>query len=583
MQESEKNISVKNAGITDKKRFAIRIGCALLAVILVAFAGLAIRVSAYDKIFPNVTAGGVDIGAVTKEKAAEILSEEFAENLSEKEFTLVLDDKEMPFTAAQLDAAIDIEKTVENAYTYGKKGNIFKRIARYLNRSGSPYEAELVSSVNDEKTEALISQLAEGSEVPVKETNFCLSGDVLTITNGHGGIRVDRDKAKKEIKNKIFSLSDKKIELKLEDAEPEKVDVDEFYKKITEGQKNAAYARENGEIVVTDGFPKIEMDKEDLKKALKSGQETYDIKVKTTPPDITAEKLRAMLFRDKMGSWTSYFSGGNVPRSSNVRLSASRINGVTLLPGETFSYDSTIGSRTAANGYKTATVYVGNTLDEGIGGGICQTSSTLYSAVLYANLEIVSRTSHSLPVSYMPAGQDATIAEGYIDFKFKNNTDYPVKIVCTTNYGSVTCTILGVKPEGQSVSVEHTKTSTLEPKTTRKTNPDIPVGYKRIEQKGELGYTVASQRVVSVNGVEQKRENLTKSVYKALDTIEEVNPADKDTPSESLKLYDENALKQTEPAAPADAPAVPEEGEPAPGETVPETEATETVEVQPVI
>ena len=83
MQESEKNISVKNAGITDKKRFAIRIGCALLAVILVAFAGLAIRVSAYDKIFPNVTAGGVDIGAVTKEKAAEILSEEFAENLSE--------------------------------------------------------------------------------------------------------------------------------------------------------------------------------------------------------------------------------------------------------------------------------------------------------------------------------------------------------------------------------------------------------------------------------------------------------------------------------------------------------------------
>ena len=334
-----------------------------------------------------------------------------------------------------------------------------------------------------------------------------------------------------------------------------------MYKKITEGKKNAAYARENGEIVVVEGFPEIELNKNDLKAALESGKESYDIKVKATPPEITGEHLRDMLFRDKMGSWTSYFSGANVPRSSNVRLSASRINGVTLMPGETFSYDKTIGSRTAANGYKTATVYVGNTLDEGIGGGICQTSSTLYSAVLYANLEIVSRTSHSLPVSYMPAGQDATIAEGYIDFKFKNNTDYPVKIVCTTSYGSVTCSIMGVKPAGQSVSVVNTKTSTIEPKTTRTIKEEIPVGYKKVAQKGDLGYTVSSQRIVSVNGVEKKRENLTKSVYKALDNIIEVNPLDKNTPTEELKDYSEYKVEPEEPTKPTDAPQPPTETE----------------------
>lgn len=231
------------------------------------------------------------------------------------------------------------------------------------------------------------------------------------------------------------------------------------------------------------------------------------------------------------------------------------------MPGETFSYDKTIGSRTAANGYKTATVYVGNTLDEGIGGGICQTSSTLYSAVLYANLEIVSRTSHSLPVSYMPAGQDATIAEGYIDFKFKNNTDYPVKIVCTTSYGSVTCSIMGVKPAGQSVSVVNTKTSTIEPKTTRTLKEEIPVGYKKVAQKGDLGYTVSSQRIVSVNGVEKKRENLTKSVYKALDNIIEVNPLDKNTPTEELKDYSEYKVEPEEPTKPTDAPQPPTETE----------------------
>ena len=231
------------------------------------------------------------------------------------------------------------------------------------------------------------------------------------------------------------------------------------------------------------------------------------------------------------------------------------------MPGETFSYDKTIGRRTAANGYKTATVYVGNTLDEGIGGGICQTSSTLYSAVLYANLEIVSRTSHSLPVSYMPAGQDATIAEGYIDFKFKNNTDYPIKIVCTTSYGSVTCSIMGVKPAGQSVSVVNTKTSTIEPKTTRTLKEEIPVGYKKLTQKGADGYTVSSQRIVSVNGVEKKRENLTRSIYKALDNIIEVNPQDKNTPTEELRDYSEYTTKPEEPSEPTDDPQPPTETE----------------------
>lgn len=545
--------------ITDKKRLAIVLCTSVAAVLLIAFAVLSVRVSAYDKIFPNITAGGLNIGAITKEEATKKLKAEFEDKLEEKEFTLALEDKSIKIIPDDIEAVADIEKTVQNAYDYGKKGNIFKRIGRFIRGKSTPYEIDLVSTINTEKAEALIAQIAEGQEVPVKETEYSVSGDVLTITNGHDGIWLDRDKAYNEIKNSIFSLADKNIELKLEEAQPKKVDVDELYEKITNGQKNATYAREDGEIVVIDGFPKIEMSKNDLKAALESGQESYDIKVKATQPEITGDMLKTMLFRDKMGSWTSYFSGGNVSRSSNVRLSASRINGITLLPGETFSYDETIGKRSAANGYKTATVYVGNTMEEGIGGGICQTSSTLYSAVLYANLEIVSRTSHSLPVSYMPAGQDATIAEGYIDFKFKNNTDYPIKIICTTNYGSVTCSIMGVKPEGESVSIINTRTSTLEPKTTRTMNSEIPVGYKKITQKGAIGYTVSSQRVVSVNGVEKKRENLTKSVYKALDNIEEVNPLDKDTPSEMLKVYDENEIISQEPLTPTDNPTSPSE------------------------
>lgn len=561
MHEREK-INEKKIKIHDRKKLVLGVVCiAVLAVILFLFIFLSVKVSANDKILPNVTAGGIDIGGTTLQEAKDRLAAEFTEGFNEKEFTLILEDKELKFKPSDIEAAADIEKTAEAAYNYGKEGNIFKRIKEYLKSMREDYNIEVVSQINNEKADALIAQLAEGKETPVKETEYEVTGNTLTIINGREGLQVDREEAETEIKNGIFTSGNNDIELKLEPTEPQKVDVDALYKEITESQRNAEYVRENGEIVVKDGFPKIEMDKEDLNAAINSGKETYDIEVKVTPPEVTGEELRQKLFRDKMGSQTTYFSGGNVSRASNVRLSASRINGITLLPGETFSYDAAIGKRTAENGYKAATVYVGNKEESGIGGGICQTSSTLYSAVLYANLEIVSRTSHSLPVSYIPAGQDATIAEGYIDFKFKNNTDYPVKIVAETSYGSITCSIYGVKPEGESVEIVNTRTSTLEPKVTRETNDQIPKGYKKITKKGVSGYTVSSQRIVKVNGVVQKTEKLTNSTYKAQDTIEVVNPADKDTPSENLLIYDPKTYQPpADTAAAANANAVPESG-----------------------
>ena len=564
----QKDGTERKFNFTGKKAAFAYVGLFIAGVILITFIVLSLKVSAYDKIFPNVIAGGINLGGTTREEARELLEKEFQEGFSEKVFVLKLQEKSLDFNPNDVDAEVDIEKTVEDAYDYGKKGNVFTKILKYIKANGTPQEFELQAKLSEEKAKELISQIAEGKEVPVKETEYSLEGDVLTIKNGHEGICVDREKAVKKIKDTLFSKASRDVELNLEDAKPKKVDLDKLYEEITKGKKNAFYAREDGQIVVKDGFPEVKIDKNDLKMALESGQETFDIKAEVTPPEVSAEELRKKLFRDEMGSWTSYFSGSNVPRSQNVRLSASRINGVTLMPGESFSYDKTIGSRTAANGYKTATVYVGNTMEDGIGGGICQTSSTLYSAVLYANLEIVSRTSHSLPVSYMPAGQDATIAEGYIDFVFKNNTDYPVKIICTTNYGSVRCSIMGVKPDGEKVSVVNTKVSSSEPKKTRKLNDEIPKGYKKTVQKGVGGYTVASQRIVTINGVEKKRENLTKSVYRAQDEIIEVNSLDKDTPFEALVEYDERAFEVS---------ANPEEIAPEPEESLPETEAkTET-------
>lgn len=528
--------------------------------VLCAFAFLCIaaaRVGAYDKIYPNISVEKIDVGGLSEEEAVQRLNSEYMSKLENKSFKLILaDDKGKPVAPERtaevgindINAEPEIENTVRMAFRHNRDKGFFGKLFAYHSAKRKPYEIKMQGQISGEKTDTVVTALADGFETPVREVSYSLDGNVLTIVNGHGGERVDRKKAETAISEAVFSLSDEAVVLSVGKAEPEEVNLDEFYDSITSAQKDAYYDRRDGEIVIIDDFPKIELNKSELKKALASGDEEYKINVKTVPASVTAAELKAKLFRDNMGSWTSKFSASNVPRSSNVRLTASRINGVTLLPGEVFSYDKTIGSRTAANGYKTAGVYIGNKVEEGIGGGICQTSSTLYSAVLYANLEIVSRTSHSLPVSYMPPGQDATIAEGYIDFKFKNNTSYPVKIVCTSTASTVTCSILGVKPDGERVEIINTKTADNLPKTVREYDENIPVGYKKITQKGAAGYNISSVRIVKKNGVEAKREKLTNSVYKATDTIEAVNPADRDVPSENLAVYSgQTAVKAEEP------------------------------------
>lgn len=136
-----------------------------------------------------------------------------------------------------------------------------------------------------------------------------------------------------------------------------------------------------------------------------------------------------------------------------MQIATNRINGYELLPGEEFSYDQTILPRTSENGYRAAPVYVGNKVESGMGGGICQPSSTLYCAAMYANLEITERHNHSLMVSYLPPGLDATIAQGVLDLKFKNSTPYPIKISSSAANGTVTFSIWGYNPDNYSVEL----------------------------------------------------------------------------------------------------------------------------------
>ena len=152
-------------------------------------------------------------------------------------------------------------------------------------------------------------------------------------------------------------------------------------------------------------------------------------------------------FPDLLGEFSTRYSVSDRDRTTNLRLAANKVNGTVLMPGETFSYNTVVGERTIAAGYKEAPIYVSGQVVDGLGGGICQISSTIYNAVVYANLDIVERSNHQFVPSYVTASRDATVVYGSLDFKFKNNRNYPIKILVTVSNGVADCKIYGLKQD----------------------------------------------------------------------------------------------------------------------------------------
>ena len=152
-------------------------------------------------------------------------------------------------------------------------------------------------------------------------------------------------------------------------------------------------------------------------------------------------------FPDLLSEYSTQYYASNRNRTTNLILAANKINGTVIMPGEIFSYNKVVGARTIAAGYKEAPIYVQGKVVDGLGGGICQITSTLYNAVVYANLEVTQRSNHQFVPSYVTASRDATVVYGALDFQFKNNRNYPIKIVCSVFGGIANFKIFGLKQE----------------------------------------------------------------------------------------------------------------------------------------
>ncbi|MEO7453155.1 MAG: VanW family protein [Fimbriimonadales bacterium] len=247
--------------------------------------------------------------------------------------------------------------------------------------------------------------------------------------------------------------------------------------------------------------------------AMNSRKPTFELPMTTGDAHVSKEAIDNINM--VVNSFSTSFSAGNINRSHNIRLAAESLNGAVLMPGDTLSYNETVGRRTAKNGYKMAGVYANGRHEVDYGGGICQVSTTLFNAVALSNLEIVNRSNHSMPVPYVPVGRDATVDYDKIDFKFRNNYDTPIAISSEVAGGNITFYVLGSQKMDFKVRMETSGHSSWGNSIKYVTDNSLSAGRTKVIEKGSMGRKCTTWKIVEKDGVEVSREKMFDSIYRA--------------------------------------------------------------------
>ena len=504
--------------------------CVVVAIVWVTL--LAVQVRDYDRIYPGVTVFDIDVGGMTIEEARDTI-EAYGDNyFSGKQLRLVCGEEVIVLNVKNAMTSIDADYIAGLAYSYGKSEGLFAQV-RLMNREEPrPLDVNEGFTINERYVNLKIEELAnlvEKEFVNYKVTN---TGTALEITRGQDGTAVNRTEIREAVSIALTTgvLDDLIVETMVQTAVPP--DIDYIRSTVYVAPQNA-YIERTGvkSYVIREEVVGVDIDTEKMKADMET--DGWDCKVYDfiyTEP-VSVSELKEILFMDTLATYSTDLSSSGSGRTTNVKLAAAEINGTVLLPGgqgwdgEEFSFNDVVGERSESLGYQNAIVFANGEMVDGVGGGICQVSSTLYVAALMADLEITERYSHVFSVSYVPLGQDATVQWGFLDFKFKNTSGYPIKIMAEVIGSELKVTILGtVTDPDKSIVLESVKTGEIDFVTEYRENTALPYGTYQLKQRGQLGYTCEVYKNVYVGGVLQDRILVNNTRYDAANRIIESNP-----------------------------------------------------------
>ena len=500
---------------TKKETYIYIIPIALIILFLFLLTFFSLLNIGNTKILHNIYINGISVSSLSQNDAKEKLNSELDTILSQP-ITLSFEDFSVDFLPAEIDFSYDTSSALEQAYSIGRTGNIFSNNLNILSSLFKRTNLTSKYSYNEEKLNNIINNISVDIPNLIIEPSYYISDDTLIVTKGTDGNELDKNKAKEFILSSI-TKNEKNLILPINYTSAQSIDINKIHNEIYCEPQNASVTKNPYKISAEkDGIDfAISIDEAKELVSNKDASEIY-IPLKYIKPEITIADLGEDIFGTKLGTSTTIYDSTNVNRSTNIDIACERINGTILEPGETFSFNKVVGERTAKNGFKEALIYNGGEVDYGLGGGICQISSTLYNAVLNTNLDIIERKNHSMTVSYLPIGQDASVSYGSVDFKFTNSRTYPIKIVATANTGVITISILGVLEEQEYVVTIETKIiETTDYKTTYEYSSSVPVGKEEIKQVGKNGYKCSTYKILSLGEKEISRTLLSTDTYKS--------------------------------------------------------------------
>ncbi|SHJ90403.1 VanW family protein [Tepidibacter formicigenes] len=428
-----------------------------------------------------------------------------------------------------------------------------------LKNNGKIYENIFIENVN-------VGNLSKKEAVDLIKSNYSIQNINLVHNNQKFTLNLNEidfkfkvdeavDKAYDVGRNGNFFMNIKKI-LTLKNGKQEFIELEKQYdeeklddflasieNRINKEPKNATIQVKGKTINITKEENGYAVDIKNLKETIltqieKNDYQDISIIVKEIHAQIKYEYLSKI--DTLLGEYSTRFNVSNKNRTENVKLASQKVNGILLNPGEEFSFNDSTGKRGLSQGFKMAPVIIQGQLKEGVAGGVCQVSSTLYNAALYSGVTITDRRNHTIPSSYVDKGRDATVSYGSIDFKFKNNYQNPIYIESIVSGNNMISRIYGNHSDKKNIKITTNITKTIPRQVEIKEDPTMEKGKEEVKEKGRDGYKVETYRLYIENGNVIKKELISKSYYPPRKKI--INRGTKETKAVETIKTDDNKI-----------------------------------------
>ncbi|MDR0324527.1 MAG: VanW family protein [Oscillospiraceae bacterium] len=527
-----------NAG---RRRVLTPLGIVLLSVVgllFIAFVSASAYALTYSRVYPGLSAYGIDFGGMTREEAGRALADKVDEIYAGTSVTLSLDGQALAITAEDAHVSLSAYDAAEAVYQAGRTGGLFSRLSFAFSSLYSRHTVDIEESafgfyINREAVHSIVSPLCDGLFQQPVEYSWEIGKKSIEVEGGRDGASSDPDSMTDAVVRRFADRDFSPLSFASEAVPPAPLPLEELHGQIYVEPRDAHITLDDDrQASIVSHVTGVSFDMQKAQEQLAARPERLSIPLVYAEPDITAAILEDSLFRDLLGQYATSTSGSSQNRITNIDLTAQAMNGAILLPGEEFSFNNVVGERSEARGYKPAGAFLNGQIVDDIGGGVCQSSTTLYNAVLLSNLNIVFRQAHSMTVTYVPLGQDAAVDWGRIDFVFSNDTAYPVRVTAWYANQRLTVQVWGTKTDDLTVSIESDIIAHRPAQTLTEHNPELAPGTKKTKNPGSDGWTVQTYRVLKdPEGKVVYRNPEARSGYMKVDTVIEMGtPAGGDLP-----------------------------------------------------